>query len=295
MARKNSNPSRTAELAAVARAEHTRSFARPIFEDPFAYMMCGRLWRTILSSRFLSWLVGDILLAHLKPITSAIYTRARFGEDCLQKAVEQSIDQYVIIGAGYDTFALRRPDLLQHLTLYELDEAATQDVKRQRIHAAGYEIKGDVHYVQSDLAEQSFISDLKRAGFDTTRPAVIGWFGVTYYLDKDTIHETLKSISQSIAPGSIVMFDYLADREWVDDDTKSLWDQASAFVARRGEPWVSSFKPESIPEFLTELGFTAINNLEPKQVGHLYFKDHPEVKYPPMFGFCHASNMPHQV
>ena len=155
----------------------------------------------------------------------------------------QGIDQYVIVGAGYDTFALRRPDLMEGLTLYELDQEATQETKFQRMRTAGIEIPEAVRYVRTDLTEERLQDALARAEFDFTRPAVVSWFGVTYYLDRDSISRTLTSIAQSMAPGTTVVFDYLADSAWIPSDARPLQERAAAFVARRGEPWLSDFVP----------------------------------------------------
>ena len=95
-------PSKTAELAAAIRALHLRRASPPVFEDYLALAMCGPFWRTVVSSRVLSWLVVDGFLRRLSPITPVVYTRARYGEDRLEGAVRHGIEQYVIIGAGYE-------------------------------------------------------------------------------------------------------------------------------------------------------------------------------------------------
>lgn len=286
--REDKTPSKTAELVAVARADHTRIAKTPIFEDRHAYAMCGRLWRTILSNRILLWLVKDGLLRNLRPILPAIYTRARFGEDCLEAAMAEGVDQYVILGAGYDTFAFRRPDLMERLTLYELDQKATQDSKFRRMRAAGIEAPEAVRYVQTDLNVERLQDALARAGFDFSRPAMVSWFGVTYYLDSDTVRNTLASIARETAPGSTVVFDYLAETEWVPDEAQPLLTRAAAFVARRGEPWLSSFVPPDLPAILNGLGYDDVDNLEPHKVGERYFAQFPDLEYSPVIGLCRA-------
>lgn len=291
-ARENKSPSKTAELVAVARADHTRSAITPVFEDRYAYAMCGRLWRTILSSRILLLLVKDGLLRNLRPILPAIFTRARFGEDCLEAAMAEGVDQYVIIGAGYDTFAFRRPDLMERLTLYELDQKATQNTKLSRMRSAGMEVPNSVRYVQADLTKERLQDALAREGFDFARPAVISWFGVTYYLDRDTVRNTLASIAREMAPGTTVVFDYLADAEWVPEEAQPLLTRATAFVARRGEPWLSSFVPPDLPGILANLGYDDIDNLEPHKVEERYFAQYPDLKYAPVIGLCRARTAP---
>lgn len=291
-ARENKAPSKTAELVAAARADHTRSAITPVFEDQYAYAMCGRLWRTILSSRILLLLVKDGLLRNLRPILPAIFTRARFGEDCLEAAMAEGVDQFVIVGAGYDTFAFRRPDLMERLTLYELDQKATQDSKLLRMRAAGMEVPKSVRYVQADLTVERLQGALAREGFDFSRPAVISWFGVTYYLDRDTVTNTLTSIANEMAPGTTVVFDYLADAAWVPEEAQPLLTRATAFVARRGEPWLSSFVPPDLPDILATLGYDDVENLEPHKVGERYFAQFPDLEYSPVIGLCRARTAP---
>ena len=233
--------------------------------------MCGPFWRTVVSSRLLSLLVIDGLLRNVKPVVPVILTRARFGEDCAEAAVGNGLEQYVIVGAGYETFAMRRTDLMTQLTVYELDQAPTQEAKLLRMQKAGIKKPDGVRYVQCDLNVETLQDALGRAGFDEGRPAMFSWFGVTYYLGLETIRKTLADIAANMAPGSTVMFDYLADLVSVPDDFKQLHRRCSKFVARRGEPWLSSFNPPQLPGILKELGYSDIENLEPGMVADRYW------------------------
>ena len=281
--------STTAELAAGIRALHLRRVSPPIFEDGLALAMCGPFWRTVVSSRVLSWLVIDGLLRRLRPIMPVVYTRARFGEDRLEAAVGRGIDQYVIVGAGYETTAMRRTDLMTRLTVYEMDQPATQETKRRRMRQAGIPTPDGVRYVATDLNTESLDDALARAGFDAGRPALFSWFGVTFYLGGEAIRRTLQTIAARMAPGSSVMFDYLADPACTPAAWRGLQERCAGYAARRGEPWISSFDPAEMPAFLAELGYSDIANLEPDQIGPQYFSRHPDLLYPPFVGFCHAA------
>ena len=273
-------PSKTAELVAAARALHVRRASSPVFDDDLALAMCGPFWRSVVSSKLLSWLVVDGILRHIKPIMPAVYLRARYGEDRLEAALNQGIDQYVIVGAGYETLAGRRKDLMARLTLYELDQAATQEMKRQRMRKAGIAIPEGVRYVAVDLNTETVHDALGRTDFDTARPALFSWFGVTYYLDRDAIRRTLESIARMTAPGSAVMFDYLADAASTPADVRGLRQRCAEFVAGRGEPWVSSFEPAEIPGFLADIGYATVENIEPAAVGPRYRSLDPDLVYP---------------
>ena len=286
---KMARPSKTAELVAAARADHIKRVSPPVIEDRLAHSMCGAFWRTVLSNRLLSLLVIDGILRNVKPIVPVILTRARFGEDCAEAAVGDGLKQYVIIGAGYETFAMRRTDLMKQLTVYELDQAATQQAKLLRMRRAGISKPEGVWYVQCDLNVETVQDALGRATFDETRPAMFSWFGVTYYLGLETIRKTLADIATNMAPGSTVMFDYLADLDSVPDGSKQLHRRCAKFVARRGEPWLSSFNPPDLPGMLSELGYSDIENLEPGMVGDRYWKDNIDHEYPPIMGLCRAT------
>ena len=221
----------------------------------------------------------------------AVYTRARFGEDRLEIAVRQGVGQYVIIGAGYETLAMRRADLMTRLVVYELDQAATQETKRRRMRKAGIPTPARLRYVAADLNTENLDDALDRAGFDAARPALFSWFGVTYYLGEDAIRQTLRSIAAKMAPGSSVMFDYLAALESTPAAARGLRKRCADFVARRGEPWISSFSPTEIPDFLTRMGYSEIDNLEPNHIGPHYFSRHPDLVYPPLIGLCHAGHV----
>lgn len=284
-----SRPSKTAELAAAIRALHVRRASSPVFNDDLACAMCGPFWRSVASSRLLSWLIVDRILGRLRPIMPAVYVRARYGEDCLEAATGRGIDQCVIVGAGYETLAMRRKDLMARLTLYELDQAATQEMKKRRMLKAGIPTPEGVRYVAVDLNTETLDDALGRTDFDTARPALYSWFGVTYYLGRDAIRRTLESIAAKSAPGSAVMFDYLADAASTPAGVRELRRRCAEFVARRGEPWISSFDPSEMPGFLTELGYATIENLTPNEVGLRYRSRHPDLVYPPVIGFCHAA------
>jgi SOS response regulatory protein OraA/RecX len=130
---------------------------------------------------------------------------------------------------------------------------------------------------------------LARAGFDARRPALFSWFGVTFYLGREAIRRTLQTIAARMAPGSSVMFDYLADPARTPAAWRGLQERCAGYAARRGEPWISSFDPAEMPAFLAELGYSDIANLEPDQIGPQYFSRHPDLVYPPFVGFCHAA------
>ena len=284
-----SSPSKTAELVAAVRALHRRRAKKPLFDDPYALAMCGEFWRRVVCNRFLTHLVLETLLATTAGISPVVYARARFGEDILETAMkEYGLDQYVIVGAGYDTFSARRSDLMENLTLYELDQAATQQEKRKRMKAAGLTELENVYYIAADLNQEKVHEALARVNFDRTRPTLFSWFGVTYYLEIESIKETLTSIASHMAPGSAVMFDYLADPKLTPYGFIRMQEDGGNFVARRGEPWLSNFIPDELSDFMNALGYATVNHLKPQDIGNHYFSETDDIIYPPFYGFYHG-------
>ena len=282
-----SKPSQTAEYASAIRALHKRRVTPPIFSDQLARAMCGPMWRSITQSEVLSRIVIDGLLGRMAPIGTVVIVRARYGEERAELAVGEGVGQYVIIGAGYETFAMRRRDLMNHLAVYELDQAATQVEKRRRMARAGIAEPPEVRYIPVDLEIEDPCTALRRTDFDFSRPALCSWFGVTYYVSRAGINSTLQTIASEMAPGSSIMFDYLADP--VPPDWKDLTERCAAFVARHGEPWVSGFDPDGLTDVLRAAGFSDLHHLKPTEVGPHYFAARQDFSYPAMIGMCHAA------
>ena len=285
---KKQRSSKTADMAAAARAFHRIRVSPPVFDDFLAIDFCGRFWRTVLSSSLLTRIVIDGLLGALLPVVQLIVARARYGEDGLMEEIANGVDQYVIVGAGHDTFAFRRPDVLEKLTVYEVDHPATQATKLERVRRSGLSAPQGLNFVAVDLNEINLFDALADAGFDHTRPAVFAWFGVTYYLTVETIAATLKGVSERAAAGSTIMFDYQADPSRTPAADQELQRKTAEFVAKRGEPWKSSFDPDRLVEFVGSCGLREIQHLPPGQLKGSRFTDNTDFLVPAFFGLCSA-------
>lgn len=286
---KTSNkPSTTADLVAAVRALHVRQYSPPVFDDSLAIHLCSTFWRTIVSNRLLTRIVVYGILGKLNPIMPEVYVRARWAEDNVESAVEQGIDQVVIVGAGYDSLALRRRDLMARIQLWEIDQAATQREKFRRMDKHGLERHANAHYVEANLEVDSLHAVLKSAGVDLARPAVFVWLGVTYYLTEEAIKTTLTSISGHMAAGTVLCLDYMADVEHTLEDWRELRAGCAAFVAKRGEPWVTAYDPAEVPAFLQGCGFSSVDNMHPNQIAPHYLHRHPSIVFPELMGFARA-------
>lgn len=282
-------PSKTADLTAAIRALHVRQFSPPVFNDSLAFTFCTPFWKAVVSTPLLTRIVVDGILGKMSPISPEVVVRGQWCEDIVEIAVAQGIDQFVILGAGYDTLALRRPDLVANASLWELDQAATQREKLRRMEKHGLAKPANTHYVEADLEVEKLDAALEAAGMDLKRPALFVWLGVTYYLTMDAITQTLNLISSRMAPGTVILFDYMADEESTNPKWRELRTGCAAFVAKRGEPWISFFKPKELDGFVQTCGYSEVVNMEPDQISPHYLQKHSEIVFPEIMGFAKAT------
>ncbi len=241
--------SRTAELAAVSRARHLLRHPKPhIFEDPYAIHLLGKRWRRIVTSRLLDWVLSKIVMNKLVPISIQQLTRARFAEETLEAAARNGVTQYVILGAGFDSFAFRRPDL--DLTVFEVDRAAMIRLKTERLAAANLEIPARLHLVPFDFERGDLRNALTTAGFDPGARSFFNWMGVTYYLTRASILDNLDRLAEIASSGSEIVFDYLIAAECVPPEDRDHFTRLMAFVEKRGEPMISRFDPARVGTIL---------------------------------------------
>ena len=237
--------SRTAELVAAARAGHFARAERPlVIEDPFAIHLAGERWQRVIGSNFRHWLFTRVLLRRVLPTTTYVLIRARFTDDRVLAASEQGVRQLVILGAGFDTFALRYPD--RGIKVFEVDLPASGALKRERLAAAGIAVPEHLHFVEVDFERDPLDERLLGAGFDRRAPAFFSWMGVTYYLAPEAVTGTLVQVTDLSAPGSELTLDYMNAREGVPAEELPLFDSLLRFVGKHGEPMITHFVPDSV-------------------------------------------------
>ncbi|MDD9981110.1 MAG: class I SAM-dependent methyltransferase [Gammaproteobacteria bacterium] len=272
--------SRTAEIVAVSRARHLLRHGRPyVFEDPFAKHFVGDRWRRVIGSRVLDALFSKVLVRKLMPITTQHLTRARFAEECLEEAVGRGVTQYVILGSGFDSFVFRRPDL--GLTVFEVDLAATIDLKRERLAAAGMTPPDTLQFVPIDFEKDDLRTELVAAGLDTARVTFFNWMGVSYYLTESAILDNLARLAAIGGPGAEVVLDYLIAAECVPPEDRALFSAMMAFVGKRGEPMISRFAPAEAGTVLNPSGlWDVVRNESPAEHRRRYLGERADV--PPL-------------
>lgn len=203
---------------------------------------------------------------------SMIVSRARYMEDCLEEAVNQGVKQYVILGAGMDTFAFRRPDLMEQIKVFEVDHPATQALKRQRIAELGWEIPKQLHFIPVDFTQERLDEALKHSSYDPQVPGFFSWMGVTFYLTHSEVFDTLRTVADISPKGSTVIFDYL-DIDAFDHAKVAprvqmmIWSAGSV-----GEKMKTGFDPSTLFEDLAALGLRLKENLSPVDIEERYFR-----------------------
>ena len=258
-------PSRTAQGAAIHRAAH-QLFDHPrLFDDPLALSMIGReAERELRAGRSRQAQEGA------RVMRAFLSVRSRLAEDILASAFDRGIRQYVLVGAGLDTFAYRVGSQFPGLAVFEMDQPATQAWKRQRLCDVGVGLPANVHYMAVDFEREPFSVALRRGGFRTEAAAVFAWLGVVPYLTRTAAMQTLRSIAQT--HGNEVVFDYADMASPIDARSRAALEELSRRVANAGEPFRSSFEPQELAGELRTMGFTAWEDWDAARLNARYFE-----------------------
>jgi methyltransferase (TIGR00027 family) len=269
---KAARPSATAFRVAMRRAAHQMLDEPKVLDDPIAVRIIGERGAAELRAEPQRQ-QGRIA----RSVRAFMAARSRFAEDELARAVERGVGQYVILGAGLDTFAYRVPVAWRDLRVFEVDFPATQDWKRRRLEAAGVAAPASVSYVPVDFEKQGLAEELARAGFDAGAGAFFSWLGVTMYLVKESIVNTLRFIAATSkikgAPGGGVAFDYTVPRASLKWMERIALDVLSRRVAAAGEPFVTFFEPSELAAELRAIGFRELEDIGTPEINQRYFKD----------------------
>lgn len=250
----NGQPSTTAMTAAAARAAHLIVDDAPcIFSDPVAEALLGER-----AAELLSYHRGQATHPILSAARAEVTCRSRFAEDRLAEAVARGVRQYVLLGAGLDSFGYRSA-LAGQLRVFEVDHPGTQEWKLAALAAAGIEVPAGVTLVAADLRTATLTAALSAAGFEAGQLAVVSWLGVIMYLSRTAIGSTLASL-RGFAAGSEVIADYMLPESLRDAAGDSFVSQVGAVAAERGEPWLTFLSPDDMGGLLAEHGFGAIEH-----------------------------------
>ena len=258
-------PSRTAMLAALARALFRMNEAPPWpIDDPLALVLIGPAWRELKRMA-----EATFSLPVQRQVLAGNVVRLRYAEDRLEAG---SFSQYVILGAGLDSFIWRRPDLAGRFKVYEVDHPASQAWKRERIDALALPV-GETHtFVPIDFEVTSLEDGLGLAGFDWTQPTMFSWMAVTPYLTADAIESTLRTLARA-AKGSEVALSYLAEDAVLDDVGHQFVDAFRTMAAASGEPLAAGWSRTHVEEMVTRCGLKISDHPTRAELTQRYFAD----------------------
>lgn len=286
---KENQVSRTALLMAYVRGYHAKHGTLKIFEDNLAYHLLKDEEHKIFEQQFtppiqliesvdpvsamschdqaarLAWALRVI------PSASHSLSRSRYTEDALKKAVRQGVKQYVILGAGMDTFAFRHPEMLDQLKVFEIDHPATQNFKRQRLAELNWKLPKNLHFVPVDFTKESLTSALTRSSYDLQTLSFFSWLGVTYYLPREAVFATLRDFAHISPASSIIIFDYMDTDAFVPGRVAKRMQMSMEKCREWGEPLITGFDPFVLATDLERLGLHLHENLSPSEIQKRYF------------------------
>jgi methyltransferase (TIGR00027 family) len=257
-------PDSTAVRVALWRALHVEIDPPPhVFEDEIGLRLADPddAWR----------LRGDMHPVGTSRFRASIVARARFVEDLVTEQPGHDVTQYVILGAGLDTFAQRRPEIASRLQIFEVDQPGTQSWKRERLLELGFDLPDWLRFVAVDFgADESWWERLVAAGFDADRPAIVASAGVTMYLTREANAATLRQVA-SLAPGSTLVTTFLLPPALLDDEDRAGLEGAERGARASGTPFISFFEPEEMLALARDAGFREARHVSAADLNQRYF------------------------
>ena len=257
-----------AQRGAIKRAEHQLLDHPKVLNDALALRILGKDRDSIMEA--------EILQSQASPLSPCLrattVVRSRFVEDKLDLGVRRGVCQYVILGAGLDTFAYRNPYPEGILQIFEVDHPMTQAWKRDRLQEAGITPPSDLTFAPIDFETQTLMEGLGDAGYDPAKSTFFSMLGVTPYLTAEAVMATLGSIAMT-PEGSEIVFDYMIRPSLLNSDQQSFFQAFSQKVASAGEPWQTFFAPEMLKQDLRAMGYGYVEDNGPEEIDALYFKN----------------------
>jgi len=256
-------PDNTAVRTALWRALHVHIDAKPyILEDEIGLKLIapddGWQQRPDMHPEF------------TKRLRASMVARSRFIEDLIIDQSKLGVSQYVILGAGLDTFAQRRADIASKIQLYEIDQPDTQIWKQQRLNELGFGIPVGLHFVSVNFETSSWWEQLLQAGFDINKPVVVACTGVSLYLTKEAITSMLQQIA-GLASGSTLAMTFYLPMELIDEEDIALQQISEKGARASGTPFISFFSPEEMLKLARETGFKKVETRSRNDLIKSYF------------------------
>ncbi len=256
--------SKTAHRVAIRRAAHQLLDDPKVLDDPLALRIIGSEAANDLRSN------PKEHHAFSRAFRAFMAARSRYAEDELARAVAHGVRQYVVLGAGLDTFGYRNPH--PGLRVFEVDHPSTQTWKREQLQAAGIPIPPSLTFVSINFEKQTLANGLENCGLDANSAAFFSWLGVTPYLTREACLGTLSFIA-GMPAGSGVVFDFAVEPSLLNPGQRQALDALSKRVAAAGEPFQLFFDPNKLQDELKRLGFRRTEFLQGKDLNARYFND----------------------
>jgi methyltransferase (TIGR00027 family) len=267
-------PDSTAARVALWRALHVACDPPPhVLEDEIGMRLLApdKDWRNR----------GDMDPQFTRPFRASIVARARFIEDLVVEQADRGLSQYVILGAGLDSFAQRRPEIASRLKVFEIDQPGPQAWKRQRLIELGFGVPDWLRFVPVDFeAGGSWRDELATAGFDDSKPAIVVSTGVSMYLTRDANTAKLREVA-ALVPGSILAMTFLLPLELADPEIRTGLEMAEKGARASGTPFLSFFTPPEIVALAREAGFREARHVSAADLTQRYFAGRTDGLRPP--------------
>jgi methyltransferase (TIGR00027 family) len=256
-------PDNTAVRTALWRALHVEVDSPPhVFEDKVGLM---------LAAPDDGWRNRPDMSPFTRPFRASIVARARLVEDLVIEQSARGVGQYVILGAGLDTFAQRRPEVASRMLVFEVDQPSPQEWKRQRLVALGLGIPPFLRFVPVDFeAGDTWWKRLAASGFDSGQPAIVACIGVSMYLTKQAITATLRQVA-ALAPGSTLVMSFMLPIDLVDPEVRPGVERAAEGARASGTPFISFFTPTEMLALARHAGFKEAQHVSAAMLAERYF------------------------
>jgi len=262
---KDDRPSATAYRVAMRRAAHQILDRPVVLDDPIALRIIGPRGAAKIEADPRRFDTG-----FGRALRLFLVARSRCAEDALAAAVAEGVRQYVVLGAGLDTFAYRNPFAAQGLRVFEVDAPPTQAWKRELLTRTRIDAPASLTFVPVDFERQGLAEQLRAAGFRDDQPAFFSWLGVTMYLTREAVLSTLRFVA-SRPPGGGITFDYMLPPDRLSWVRRIGFYFVARRVARAGEPWTTWFDPDELARELRSMGFTRLDELDGPALNERFF------------------------
>lgn len=260
-------PSHTAYRVAASRAAHQILDEPRVLEDPVALAIVGAAAVAAIRAAPLRY-----RLPPARYLRAFLVARSRVAEEALALAVRRGVRQYVVLGAGLDTFAYRNPYPAAALNVFEVDHPATQAWKRGQLNAARIAVPASLRFVAVDFESERLGERLAAAGLRTGEPAFFSWLGVSMYLTREAIGATLGYVA-GLPRGSGIVFDYAVPPGNLNLVRRLVVRALLERVAAAGEPWKTFFEPRALAAELRALGLSELEDLGSAELNARFFGD----------------------